>query len=610
MKSRPFTDFPRSEQGLVDNFIGTAYDTVKHVADNMTELTRLDGVLANIEDLAESTLEAAMVPIRVELQATVDHVEEVAASVQENLLVNATTQLVTAKGTEGNARPDRDTLAGFAGRNAYMALTKVAFAPTLTNGTNIIPMSSFVGSLVNPKNFTRFRMLVNRQGLPFPINFTYNPATDQITVTGAVDGDLPIAVEQDVGGGDISGAVVTDTGNNAKYLSQWIREAADLRNELASSNGVSLVGGALRTGESLTPTPSGTSLTRGAVHAYYAVGALAGAVRIGGSDLTSLNDEGGFWRGLPSQNSWGDPANIGFCSAAFNRNGASVAAYSTTFGHDCVAYGTASIAFGAGSCTGNPDIWKLGGANAGFTGYCSIAGGKNVYVPGQKAVGLGEAHFIDSRAGVGLGYMVTSQPSVVEAEPTGAAGIGREIKLYGQAYGFGAWISASNGMVIGYGANSGSPLTPQLTGEVGIGSGTIVPAIRVERPINGSPRSQLLFNRVRAPDPNLETCFDVGDGKTLAFVTDGFGQSTVSFRGLKTDGTSQPIFDIEWTNPNGGSSVGTVSLKLNGRSSSALKFQSDGTPIFGEIKAEGQLPSPVVGALYYGADGTIKRVMS
>lgn len=38
---RTIVDYPRNEAGLVDKFIGTAYDTVKYVADNMVTLTKL-----------------------------------------------------------------------------------------------------------------------------------------------------------------------------------------------------------------------------------------------------------------------------------------------------------------------------------------------------------------------------------------------------------------------------------------------------------------------------------------------------------------------------------------------------------------------------------------
>ena len=64
----PMTDFPRNEPGLVDSFLGTAYDTVKSVSDNLPELQRLDGVLDQIDEVAETTanrvVAEAMVPVQ------------------------------------------------------------------------------------------------------------------------------------------------------------------------------------------------------------------------------------------------------------------------------------------------------------------------------------------------------------------------------------------------------------------------------------------------------------------------------------------------------------------------------------------------------------------
>lgn len=79
MNSRPFTDFPRSEQGLVDNFIGTAYDVVKRVGDNIPEIQRLDGVIDEINELAPTiateAVATAMVPARTEINGLIDVAE-------------------------------------------------------------------------------------------------------------------------------------------------------------------------------------------------------------------------------------------------------------------------------------------------------------------------------------------------------------------------------------------------------------------------------------------------------------------------------------------------------------------------------------------------------
>lgn len=89
MTSRPFSDFPRSEQGLVDNFIGTAYDVVKNVGDNIPELQRLDEVLTEIPELAESTAAAAVelviAPVRVELDSKVTEATQIIEVGQQTL---------------------------------------------------------------------------------------------------------------------------------------------------------------------------------------------------------------------------------------------------------------------------------------------------------------------------------------------------------------------------------------------------------------------------------------------------------------------------------------------------------------------------------------------
>lgn len=76
---RSMTDFPRNEAGLVDEFIGTAYDTVKNVYDTLPEIQRLDDVLEEIPQLAENTVNAAvdsaMVPVIEELNGKVSEAE-------------------------------------------------------------------------------------------------------------------------------------------------------------------------------------------------------------------------------------------------------------------------------------------------------------------------------------------------------------------------------------------------------------------------------------------------------------------------------------------------------------------------------------------------------
>ena len=77
--NRSYADFPRNEPGLVDNFLGTAYDVVKRVADNLPAFQNLDKILAEIDDLAEATIEAYMIPVRAEMQALLAQAQAAAA---------------------------------------------------------------------------------------------------------------------------------------------------------------------------------------------------------------------------------------------------------------------------------------------------------------------------------------------------------------------------------------------------------------------------------------------------------------------------------------------------------------------------------------------------
>lgn len=53
---RPYTDYPRNESGLVDNMLGTAYDAVKTVADNIEVVVSIP----NLAEQANCTLHAAV----------------------------------------------------------------------------------------------------------------------------------------------------------------------------------------------------------------------------------------------------------------------------------------------------------------------------------------------------------------------------------------------------------------------------------------------------------------------------------------------------------------------------------------------------------------------
>lgn len=80
--TRPYLDFPRNEAGLVDNFIGTAYDVVKGVYDNLDTIKDVHEVVEEIPELAQKSvddaLEKALPPALEAIQGSVDEAKEAA----------------------------------------------------------------------------------------------------------------------------------------------------------------------------------------------------------------------------------------------------------------------------------------------------------------------------------------------------------------------------------------------------------------------------------------------------------------------------------------------------------------------------------------------------
>lgn len=197
------------------------------------------------------------------------------------------------------------------------------------------------------------------------------------------------------------------------------------------------VGGRLAT-VGVYPIGVGTE-DRGNQHTY---DTTRSALRCGASDTVSQDDERNYWRGLSSvggaspggtSNAWGTPALIGLFSVAFNRNGAAYGTYSATFGHDCITYGIASMAGGAGSCAGDPDA----PTSPSFEGYCSLAWGKNCLASGSKAIALGEETKAQARASLAAGY---ASETAGQGGDTGTGSI---------ALGYGAKANGNGAIAIG-----------------------------------------------------------------------------------------------------------------------------------------------------------------
>lgn len=384
----------------------------------------------------------------------------------------------------------------------------------------------------------------------------------------------------------LTGTWTTDSVNLVLLGDDVLRQ--ELANGTASVSPDAIVGGALTKGEILDAGTSapGTSVTRGYVHAYYPE--RAAALRVGGSDVEPLNDERGYWSGLPSRDAWGDTANIGLFSASFNRNGAAYGSYSNTFGHDCVTYGTASLAGGAGSATGNPST-----PNDPFAGYCSFTYGKNNLAAGQKCAALGEEHVVNTRAAMALGYAHSLQPSTATPDPVGASAIGRSNNVTGQGHALGNNCNVADGIVIG----------DHIIGEPeSVTIGYQSTSLRMHKP-GPSGRGFVGVNNSRTLEHEVD--IDLGDGQACAITTDGFGSSHFALRGLNGAGLSHAILDIEWTNPNSGSAAGEIKLRVNGRAAVAFGIESDGSIYMEELRDALTVAGKRKGTLYVDA-GVLK----
>lgn len=59
-RNRPINVFGPNEQGLVDKFIGTAYDTVQLVAQNMDHIVFISGIIDNLPANADAVFKEAV----------------------------------------------------------------------------------------------------------------------------------------------------------------------------------------------------------------------------------------------------------------------------------------------------------------------------------------------------------------------------------------------------------------------------------------------------------------------------------------------------------------------------------------------------------------------
>lgn len=159
---RSIADFPRNEAGLVDAFIGTAYDTVKSVSDNLEEIQRLDGVLEEIPGMAHDTVTAevaaAMVPVQAKIDEAVDttnnsvieagNIVSTGQAAIDQQVVDAgviiDSKVVVAQDAAAEAKAARD--AAMVGAKIY-ATTAAGLAATTSGQYFSVPVGNATGFL-------------------------------------------------------------------------------------------------------------------------------------------------------------------------------------------------------------------------------------------------------------------------------------------------------------------------------------------------------------------------------------------------------------------------------------------------------------------------------
>ncbi|HDV8501609.1 TPA: hypothetical protein QIT10_003565 [Enterobacter bugandensis] len=386
-------------------------------------------------------------------------------------------------------------------------------------------------------------------------------------------------------------------------VGKWLSVGdATLRSDLAESDGLKLTGQKVNYG-----IPSGSSLTRGLIWAF---DKIKGWLRVGGSDLEPLDDEKNYWRGLPSNNSWGDPANIGDYSISFGRNGASFAVYTVTLGHDCVTYGVASLAGGAGSATGNPDdITSPNGE-----GYCSFAYGKNVIALGSKSAAFCEEVEANSRASFAAGYFtqaregLTSDPGGVASDGIGATALGYSTRAAGDgSFAAGRDIQAYGGSVaIGSGINPGNPASNPNAKSVALYSNSVVPGVTVA-PAGGGV-SDLPFVGIHTSYPKEPLDIVMPNGTNAAFRIGETGTARIKLQGTSNSGASLDIASLEWASTNGGSAVGTLKINMNNGAQS-IELSADGMVALKNVKTLDEISGAPAGTIYKDASNFLKIVV-
>ncbi|MDI7697305.1 hypothetical protein QMJ94_02400 [Acinetobacter baumannii] len=285
------------------------------------------------------------------------------------------------------------------------------------------------------------------------------------------------------------------------------------------------------------------------------------------SDPTHKDDDLNNFRGLNNPDAYHD-SNVAIGAVSFGRNNPPFAYLSLVGGHDCVPFGVASFVFGAGSCTGNPDV-PNDGANF---GYCSLAVGKNTQARGRISNAMGERNISASRYSSTDGYGCIAGPQIaqlagdVESEGAAARAHGYKSEAYGNfAFAYGAFLKCFNGaQVLGRGINEGSTLNIRKRG-LGLGYNVDVPTIFCQegQGVNGG-HAPIGFN---TDSPRNKYHFALKSGDTLNYVIDEVGSNETVFSqetvGKLSNGNYASLHNIVTYHTNENVASAIVEYRLN-----------------------------------------------
>ena len=297
-----------------------------------------------------------------------------------------------------------------------------------------------------------------------------------------------------------------------------------------------------------------------------------GAIRYGLNDPLPLDDPKNHFRGLVNKDAWAEE-NIGIGSISLGRNGATPAYLGMTTGHDCITYGVASFAGGAGAATGDPDDPSDGATH----GYCAFSYGKNPKAKGRISNSMGEDCESNSRYSSTDGYQSIAGPALPEhpnynlygdegSEGAAARAHGYNSQAHGNfAFAYGSFLRAYNGaQILGKGINNGSPLELSKRG-LALGYNVDVPTIFVEEGegVNGG-HAWVGFN---TDNPTSKYHFNCGESDTVTYVIDEISGTPLlaqEVKGKLGNGSLASLHKLVVSHPNSGQAYGTATYYLNG----------------------------------------------